>query len=321
MSYRRRVRTFSQDERRPIEDRVRSLLKAAAVKEPPTPREDIIVCAKMVASGEIDLDDFRESFLQRGLRRLIERVDLVQLWKKVRGLFRYDDRVFYVDPTQHRHKQIQATYHEAYHAIDPAHKEMSEIIHLDTEETLVPWAKVKMEREANLGASLIRFQVDRLQKESRELSTSMESICYLSERFDASIHGTLRHYVECGDSTCVMLVFNLEPKSTVAGEPYYTLRYYLPSSEYEKCFNSMWPDCIYPDQKPFIVINNAQPDNPSYDEFTLTDLAGNVVPCIAQGFHNHYDILVFIYPESKKKPKSRVVFDKKPLHQVLQRSF
>jgi len=200
VSYRRRVITLSEDERRPIEERVRLLLKAAEVKKPPTPREDIIACAKMVEAGEMALDDFRGSLLKAGLGRLITRFNLSELWNKVRGLFRYDDRVFYVDPRQHRHKQIQTTYHEAYHAIDPAHKKLSHLIHVDTEETLALWAKRKMEREANLGASLIRFQVDRLQRESRDLPTSMESICYLAERFDASIHGTLRHYVECGDN-------------------------------------------------------------------------------------------------------------------------
>jgi hypothetical protein len=297
---------------------VRLLLKAAAVREPPTPRENIIACAKMVESGEIDLESFRDSLLERGLRRLIERIDVAQLWKKVRGLFRYDDRIFYVDPTQHRHKQIQTTYHEAYHAIDPIHKEMSDLIHLDTDETLALWAKRKMEREANLGASLIRFQVDRLQRESRDLPTSMESICYLAGRFDASIHGTLRHYVECGDNACVMLVFNLEPKSTISGEPYYTLRYYLPSSDYESRFNVPWPHWISPGHWLFTVVNNVQPDMPSYEEFTITDLAGNVVPCIAQGFHNHYDILVFIYPKPKKTPKTQVIFDKKLSHQLSQ---
>ncbi len=310
MSYRRKVLTLAPDERRPIEDRVRLLLKAAGVKEPPTPTENIIACAKMVESGEIDLDDFRESLLERGLRRLIERVDIRQLWNKVRGFFRYDDRIFYVDPTQHRHKQIQTTYHEAYHAIDPMHKEMSDLIHLDTDETLAAWAKRKMEREANLGASLIRFQVDQLQRESRDLSTSMESICYLAERFDASIHGTLRHYVECGDSACIMLVFNLEPKSTVSGEPYYTLRYCLPSLEYERRFNIMWPERVCPDDRLFTVVNNAQPDMPSCEEFTLTDSTGNVVPCIVQGFHNYYDILIFIYPKPSKRPRSQVVFSK-----------
>ena len=312
MSYRRKVLTLAPDERRPIEDRVRLLLKAAGVKEPPTPTENIIACAKMIESGEIDLDDFRESLLERGLRRLIEHVDIGQLWNKVRGFFRYDDRIFYVDPTQHRHKQIQTTYHEAYHAIDPMHKEMSDLIHLDTDETLAAWAKRKMEREANLGASLIRFQMGRLQRESRDLPMSMESICYLSERFDASIHGTLRHYVECGDRTCIMLVFKLKPKSTVAGEPYYTLRYYLPSPEYEARFEMIWSESVCPDDMLFTVVNSAQPNMPSYDEVTLTDSAGNPVSCIVQGFHNHYDILVFIYPKPKKTPDTRVIFGVAP---------
>lgn len=318
MSYRRKALILTRDERRPIEDRVRSLLKAAGVKEPPTPTENVIACAKMVESGEIDLDDFRESLLERGLKRLIERVDIGQLWNRVRGFFRYDDRIFYVDPTQHRHKQIQTTYHEAYHAIDPIHKEMSDLIHLDTDETLAAWAKRKMEREANLGASLIRFQVDCLQKESRDLPISIESIYYLADRFDASVHGTLRYYVECGDNACLMLVFNVEPKSTAAGEPYYTVRYYLPSLEYEKRFNTTWPEYVYPDQKCFTVVNTAQPNIPSYDEFNLTDSAGNIVPCIAQGFHNHYDILVFIYPKPKKRSKARVILDTKLSHQLSQ---
>jgi len=105
-----------------------------------------------------------------------------------------------------------------------------------------------------------------------------------------------------------MLVFNIEPKSTVAGEPYYTLRYYLPSFEYERCFNIVWPECVYPDHSLFTIVNNVQPDMPSYEEFTITDSTGNIVPCIAQGFHNHYDILVFIYPKAKKKPGTQIVF-------------
>lgn len=216
--------------------------------------------------------------------------------------------MFYVDPTQHRHQQTHNTYHEAYHAIDPAHKENSHLIHFDTDETLAPWAKKKMEREANLGASLIRFQVDRLKREGRDLSTSMQTICYLADRFDASIHATLRRYVEDQDDSCIMLVFNAEPKITTAGEPYYTLRYYLPSPGYEGRFNIMWSDIVDPTQWLFNIVNNAQPGKPSYDECTLTDCSGNIMPYVAQGFHNRYDILIFIYPKPKKTSKPQVIF-------------
>jgi hypothetical protein len=301
---------------------VRLLLKAAEVQGPPTPRENIIACAKMVEAGEIDLDDFRESLLKRGLRRLVERFDMTELWKKVRGLLRYDNRVFYVDPTQHRHQRIHCTYHEVYHAIDPVHKETSDLIHLDTNETLAPWAKRKMEMEANLGSSLIRFQVDQLKQESRDFATSMETICHFAERFDASIHATLRRYVEDYDDSCIMLVFNETAEITSAGEPYYTLRYYLPSPKYEERFDHMWPEYVYPDERLFTVVNNAQPDKPSCEELALTDSSGNAVPCTAQGFHNHYDILVLIYPKPKKKPGTQVVFktanNRNASHQLLQ---
>lgn len=308
MSNQRRSRSLSKDERQPIEERVRSLLKAAGVKGPPTPRDDIIACAKMVEAGEIDLDSFRESLLQRGLRRLLERVDAFALWKKVRGLFQYDDRVFYVDPTQHRHQQTHCTYHEVYHAIDPAHKENSDLIHLDTDHTLAPWAKKKMEMEANLGASLIRFQMDRLTRESRDLHPSMDSICYLAGRFDASIHATLRRYVEDQDDSCIMAVFNPEPGVTTAGEPYYLLRYYLCSPGYDGRFSIMWHDTLCPGGWLFNIVNNAQPNKPSYDEPSLVDYSGNAVPHIVHGFHNRYDILVFIHPKPKKTSKRQAIF-------------
>ena len=255
------------------------------------------------------LDEFRESMLQRGLRWLIEHGDVTALWKKVRGFFRYDDRVFYVDPTQHRHQQTHLTYHEAYHAIDPVHKENSYLIHVDTDETLAPWVKSKMEMEANLGASLIRFQGDRFRREGRDLPTSMETICYLADRFDASIHATLRRYVEDDHDTCIMLVFNAQPKITSLGEPFYTLRYYLPSVAFERQFNILWPDALHPDHWMFHIVNGAKPRKPSFEERDLRDSYGSVIPVVAQGFHNTYEILTFVYRRPKRTPKTRVIFE------------
>jgi hypothetical protein len=307
--YRRKVQTLIPEERRPIEERVKLLLKAAGVKGPPTPTQSIVDCAQMVHVGEIDLEDFRESLVQRGLRRLLNLADVSQLWRKVKGFFRYDDRVFYVDPTLHPHQKNHHTFHEAYHAIDPAHEIVSEVIHLDTAQTLSPWAKRKMEREANLGASLIRFQVDQLQKEACDLPNSWETVCYLAGKFESSIHGALRHYVEYHVDACVMLVFNPIADVTISGEPYYTLRYYLPSPRFESRFESSWPERLYPDDKLFSIVNSARPNQPSCDEIVLADLSGNRVVCVAQGFHNHYDILILVFPKPSTQPRKRLLFN------------
>ena len=308
MSYRQKVQTLVPEERRPIEERVKLLLKAAGVKGPPTPIQSIVDCAQMVHVGDIDLEDFRESLMHRGLRRLLKLADVSQLWRKVKGFFRYDDRVFYVDPTLHTHQKVHHTFHEAYHAIDPAHEIASEVIHLDTVETLSPWAKRKMEREANLGASLIRFQVDQLQKEACDLPNTLETVCYFAGKFESSIHGALRHYVEYHKDACVMLVFDRTADVTGNGEPYYILRYYLPSSQFESRFESAWSERLYPDDKLFSIVNNALPNQPSADEIVLTDLSGNRVVCIAQGFHNRYDILILVFPKPTTQPRRRVVF-------------
>jgi hypothetical protein len=308
VTFRQSLQRLSRDEQRLIEERVRSLLKSAAVEEPPTPREAIIRCAKMVEGGEIDLDDFRESIIERGLRKLVEGLDFETVWRKVRGLFRYDDRVFYVDPNQHPHQQVHATFHEAYHAIDPAHKELSEIIHLDNDQTLAPWVKRKMEMEANLGASLIRFQLNRLQREARDFPVNMETIVYLAQRFDASIHSTLRRYVEDIDELCMMLVFDPEPRMTTSGEPYYILRYHLASTNFEERFNTNWPCFILPDHWIFKAINDALPNKPSLYEWFLTDFHDNDFACIAQCFHNRYHVLALIYPKRKTRSKASLLF-------------
>ncbi len=94
--------------------------------------------------------------------------------------------------------------HEVGHDVLPWQKATFE--HIDDDSTLDPETVEEFEAEANYFASVTLFQHDRFEKEVSKLELGIKAPMHLSQLFGASVHATLRKYVECSKNRCALLV-------------------------------------------------------------------------------------------------------------------
>ena len=78
-------------------DRIaRRLLRAAGVGDQlPTPQDDVIECAELVVSGQVDLDDFKDTFLRKASRAFFSG------WEKIKGILDVRERAIYIKDDIH----------------------------------------------------------------------------------------------------------------------------------------------------------------------------------------------------------------------------
>ena len=178
------VQIATPESAKEITKEVDRLLRAAGVRNQlPTPKEDILACARLVECGEIDLEEYEATLTQKGWRFFHRAAS------KVLGLLDRRSKIIYVDASIHTSRKLFVTYHEVTHQI-LRWQEIS--VTQDDQFTLSNDCKDLFEAEANYGAADILFQCQRFEGEARDYELSVESALYLAGRYDASGHATLR---------------------------------------------------------------------------------------------------------------------------------
>src|SRR3546814_10163766 len=74
--------------------------------------------------------------------------------------------------------------------------------------TLDTFIKAQFEREANVFASEVLFQMDIFAEEAGDLTFGMAAPLQLAKRYGASVYATARRYVMASDRVCAVLIFN-----------------------------------------------------------------------------------------------------------------
>ena len=273
---------------------VRRLLRAAEVRDQvPTPKSAVIACAQLVETGELDLAEYEESLSERASDFFHKAIS------KVLGFLDRRTKIIYVDPGLHDSRKTFVTYHEVVHKIAYwQHFTLTE----DDDVTLSLECETLFEAEANYGAAEILFQCDRFEAEARDYEMSIDSALYLSQRYDASYHSSLRRFAERSNRACLLLVLKPTRRKHEDGTTSFHVSYSIPSKPFTLQFGEPLDLAfIEPDHELGRILNNG-----SHGEILLQDLKGFSRPCQAECFSNQYHRFVLLYP--KDMPRSgRVV--------------
>jgi transcriptional regulator with XRE-family HTH domain len=177
------------EERQLIRSQALALLQRADVLGTiPTPLEQLMEVAGLVAAGEIALTDEEKRDLRKVFGSL---VDLVV--GKVRGAIHMRAREVWVQPDLPHAKKRFVTAHELGHDILPSAHQLA---NLDDERSLSPKALLLSEREANQAAIEILAQGDGLRKVADDSALSTTLLSQLSASFQISLQATARYVVE-----------------------------------------------------------------------------------------------------------------------------
>jgi IrrE N-terminal-like domain len=272
---------------------VKKLLRAADVRHRlPTPREEILACARLVESGELDLAEYESTLREKALR-LFHRAT-----SKVLGLLDRSSEIIYVDPSIHASRRIFVTYHEVTHKILPWQKIA---VTEDDSATLSADCENIFEAEANYGAADILFQCERFEEEARDHDLSIGSALYLATNYDASCHAALRRFAERNHRPCLLMVLKPTSRHHEDGTSYYVV-YFLPSRSFTNDFGEPFNQTfLRPDSDLGAIVNGG-----SAGEMVLADTKGFPKTCTAEVFSNSFNTFLLIYPQHDRLARKTV---------------
>jgi len=266
----------------------RALSEAGALGVFPTPIDDIMSAAKV---EEVKEDVLNENFIEK-LRRQASGA-LKSALSKVIGLFDARARLVFIDRSLHIVKQTFIRLHETGHAFMAWQRDLYAVVE-DCEQTIGPGLADQFDREANVFAAEVLFQLYGFSKEAEEKEFGILTPVRLSGRYGASIYASVRQYVIKNRRACTVIVLN--PPELVQGDGFRaTLRRSCSSPSFLEMFGQIaWPDVFTPaDQVGAMVPIGRKMSGKR--TLTLADRNGDQHECLAEAFTQSHQVFILIH--------------------------
>lgn len=267
----------------------RALREAGALGRFPTAIDDVMAAAKV---EEVKEDVLNEGFLEK-LRRQASGA-LKSALSKVIGLFDAKARLVFIDRSLHVVKQTFVRLHETGHAFLSWQRDLYAVVE-DCEQTIDPELADQFDREANVFASEVLFQLDGFSKEAEEQAFGILVPVRLSGKYGASIYASVRQYVTKNWRACSVVVLN--PPVLVEGDGFRCeLRRSCASPSFIETFGNIeWPDTFTPDHPVGAMVPVGGRRMSGARTLTLTDRNGDDHECLAEAFTQSHQVFILIH--------------------------
>lgn len=270
----------------------RALREAGALGVFPTPVEAIMSVAKV---EEVKEDVLNPSFIDK-LRSNTEQAGgaLRRALGKVMGLFHASAGLLFLDQTMMAVKKRFVRLHESGHGFMPWQRPMYALVE-DCDNSLDPDAAELFDREANVFAAEVLFQLDSFRDIAEGEKFSIWTPVKLSKKFDASIYACVRQYVSKNHRACAVVVLNMP--ELVEGDGFRaTLRRPVQSDGFTKIFGVHdWKPVYTPDDDIGALIPINGHKSSGQKSLVLLDRNGDRHECIAESFTQTHQVFVLIH--------------------------
>jgi hypothetical protein len=268
----------------------------------PTPVDRIVDFSELIVNKTVDISSVHEGYLKRAPAALFKAL------AKVRGLFDRTKQTIYLDLSQLPTRQNFVKLHETGHGVLPWQKKIHEILE-DDDDSLGTHTTEEFEMEANYFASVTLFQHDRFNDEIKKLNLGIDSAMHLAKLFGASIHATLRNYVENSSKRCALLVLE---KSSVSGEKNaFPRKNFIVSFRFSKTFgNIVFPEVFNLNWEFAKDFYYRKRGIISGEVSLITENGDEIFKY--QFFNNTYNGFVLLYPDGQKQSsKTKIIITDK----------
>lgn len=244
---------------------------------------------------EVKEDVLNPSFIDK-LRSSAEQAGgaLKRAVGKVMGLFHASAGLLFLDQTMMAVKKRFVRLHESGHGFMPWQRPMYALVE-DCENALDPDAAELFDREANVFAAEVLFQLDSFRDIAEGEKFSIWTPVKLSKKFDASIYACVRQYVSKNHRACAVLVLNMP--EFVEGDGFRaTLRRPVQSDSFTTIFGVHdWKSVYTPDDDigALIPINGQR--SSGQKSLALLDRNGDRHECVAESFTQTHQVFVLIH--------------------------
>ncbi len=281
--------TLSPQEYARVRQEAERLLRAAdALGKFPTPVSVVMDAAKVTLADDDVLD---EGFL-RSMRRKAGGL-LRSALSKVLGLLDARERMLFIDRAVQAVKQTFLKLHETAHAVLPWQRTLYAVVE-DGDRELDPEIAEQFDREANVFATEVLFQLDGFTTEAADDELGIRTPLKLQRKYGASAYAAIRRYVSTNHRDCIVLV--LEPPELTDGLGFRaSLRRAVTSPSFRIKFDLEWPACFTPSDEIGAMVPPGQRRMSNARIITLVDRNGVRHECLAEAFRTPYQVFVLIH--------------------------
>lgn len=282
--------TLSTQEYARVRQEAEKLLRAAgALGQFPTPVSVVMDAGKVTLAVE---DVLNEGFV-RTMRRKAGKA-LKSALSKVLGLFDARERLVFIDRAVQAAKQTFLKLHETAHAVLPWQRSLYAVVE-DGEQELDPDIAELFDREANVFATEVLFQLDSFTREAADYDFGIRTPLKLQRKYGSSAYAAIRRYVSKNHRDCVLLV--LDPPEFTDGDGFRaSLRRPVASPSFKMKFGDLnWPSCFTPGDEigAMVPVNGRRMSGAR--PITLVDRNGVRHECIAEAFATPYQVFVLVH--------------------------
>jgi Zn-dependent peptidase ImmA (M78 family) len=270
----------------------RALRDAGVFGVLPTPVEEVMRVARV---REMEEDLANPGFLSKLVNKAEKAGQAVKrALSKVLGLFHASDGLIFIDRTLMVVKQRFVRLHEAAHGFLPWQRPMYAVVQ-DCEKALDPDTADLFDREANVFASEVLFQIDTFRDQADELPFTIRTPLALAKKFNASVYASVRQYVSKNRRACAVLVLN--PPVPVPGLGFRAeLRRPVQSEGFTAMFGACtWREYYTPDDDLGALIPVGHRKSSAPRPLGLRDGNGALHECVAEAFTNTIQVFVLIH--------------------------
>jgi len=258
----------------------------------PTPSQAILAVARL---REVEEDVLNPTFIQRILGKAERAGQVVKrAVSKVLGLFHASEGLVFLDQALILVRKRFVRFHEAGHGFLPWQRSMYAVVE-DGEQQLDPEAAELFDREANIFASEVLFQLDTLHDMADAQPFGILTPVNLAPRFGASIYAAIRQYVYKNHRACVVLVLEMPEINPVTGFRA-KLRRAVQSTRFTAVFGTpTWQDAYTPEDDIGALVPLGKRKMSGKRQLALTDANGTRHECLAESFTNQRQVFVLIH--------------------------
>jgi hypothetical protein len=270
----------------------RALREAGALGVFPTPMDRIMTVARV---EEVKEDVLNPGFLAK-LRANVEHTGQIvkSAVTKVLGLFHASEGLVFLSQTLMAVKKRFVGFHEAAHGFLPWQRPMYALVE-DCEKALDGATAELFDREANVFASEVLFQLDTFHEMASSKAFEIWTPVRLATRFNASNYAAIRQYVSKNHRACAVVVLNM-PELVPADGFRATLRRSIQSDRFTELFGAYpWKEAYTPDDDIGALVPVGKRRSSGKRSLGLTDSNGVLHDCVAESFSTGHQVFILIH--------------------------
>jgi Zn-dependent peptidase ImmA (M78 family) len=270
----------------------RALREASALGIFPTPIEQIMSVARV---EEVKEDVLNPSFVEKLRAKVLQAGHAVKrAVDKVLGLFHASEGLIFIKQSLIAVKRRFIGLHEAGHGFLPWQRPMYALVE-DCERALDASTAELFDREANVFASEVLFQLDTFRDMAEGERFEIWAPVRLAKKFNASNYSSIRQYVSKNHRVCAVVV--LDMPVIVAGDGFRAeLRRVVQSPRFTELFgNYSWKDVYTPDDQIGALVPMQGRRSSGKRSIALTDRNGIRHESVAESFSTGHQVFVLIH--------------------------